>query len=160
MYHYNYSFRLSPARQKSGIIFTDHKALIDEAIEAINGGTTFKQDRKCLVLNNLDDKEMLIDLMSQAPLANPARSLSALTRYLIANHPEIFEPYIYNKTLFNIHIISQNTTLTPRDDFSLSNEEIIKEIVDLLYTYPNSKEVIEAKAQITEILRPFVKKKN
>ena len=157
MYYYN--FRLSPARQKSGIIFTEHKMLIEEAIEAINGGISFKRDCKSMDLINIDEKEMIIKLISQYPLANPARSLSALTRYLTNKYSNLFEQYIYNKTLFNIQTLSQESTISTKDDFSLSNEEIMKELIDLLYTYPNTKEVKAAKDQIAEVLRPFVEKK-
>jgi hypothetical protein len=156
MYHYN--FRFSPARQKSGLIFTEHKMFIEEAIKAVNGGISFKRDGKILDLLNIDDKEMVIKLTSQDPLANPARSLSALTRYLASKYSNLFEQYIYNKTLFNIQALSQESTTSSKDDFSLSNEEIMKALIELLYTYPNTKEVKVAKAQITEILRPFVEK--
>lgn len=156
---YYYDFNLSPARLKSGIIFTEHKRHIGDAIEAINGGISFKRDRKSLVLINIKDKEMLIRLTSQSPLANPARSLSALTRYLTNKYPNLFEQYVYNKTLFNIQLLSQESIISTKDNFSLSNEDILKEIIDLLYTYPNTKEVKVAKTQIAEVLRPFVEKK-
>jgi len=156
---YHYSFKLSPARQKSEIVFTEHMTLIQEAIEAINGGISFKRDCKSLNLLNIDDKEMVIKLTSQDPLANPARSLSALTRYLTNKYANLFEQYIYNKTLFNIQTLSQESTPSAKVDFDLSNEEIMKELIDLLYTYPNTKAVKVAKAQIVEILRPFVEKK-
>lgn len=156
--HY-YCLRLSPARQKSGIVFTEHEVLIQEAIEAINGGISFKRGGKSLELLNIDDKEMVIKLTSQDPLANPARSLSALTRYLTNRYSNLFEQYIYNKTLFNIQTLSQESAISAKDDFGLSNEEIMKELIDLLYTYPNTKAVKIAKAQIVEILRPFVEKK-
>ena len=159
MYHYNYTFRLSPVRQKSKILFTEHKALINEAIDNVNYGSSFSRDHKRLTLSYIDEKEMIINLTSKAPLANPSRSLSGVTRYLIAIYPEVFEPYIYNKTLFSIKILSQELTAPTKDDFSLSREEIVKELIDLLYTYPNTKDVKAAKVQITEILQPFVKKR-
>lgn len=155
---YHYVFNITPARQKSGILFTAHEARIKEAIEAINGGISFKRDRKCLTLLNIDDREMSIRLTSPEPLKNPARSLSALTRYLTTKYPDVFEPYIYNKTLFNIHALSQETTPTPKDEFRLSNEEVLKGIIDLLYTYPNTREVKAAKAQIVQILQTVLNK--
>ncbi len=157
---YHYTLRLSPARLKSSLIITEHKTLISEAIEAINGGISFKRDGKYLVLLNIGDKEMTIRLTSQDPLANPARSLSALTRYLTTKYPEIVEPYIFNKTLFNIQMLSQESTTMHQEDFSLSNEEIMKTMIDLLYTYPSTRDVKAAKHQIAEILRPFVEKRS
>lgn len=156
--HHQYTFRLSPSRQKSDIIFTEHKQLFNEAIETVNAGIAFTRDCKQLTLTHIGEKEITINLTSQKPLANPSRSLSGLTRYLIAKYPETFEPYIYNKTLFNIRILSQESTAPSKNNFSMSNEEIIKEIVDLLYTYPNTRDVKAAKSQIVEILRPFVEK--
>ena len=41
----------------------------------------------------------------------------------------------------------------------MTNEEIVKGIVDLLYTYPSTKDVKAAREQIIEALKPFVKRK-
>lgn len=158
--NYKYTFRLSPSRQKSNILFTKHAALINEAVDAINGGISFNRDRKRLTLVSIDEKEIVISLASYTPLANPSRSLSGLTRYLVSKYSGIFEPFVYNKTLFNIQPLSQEAAPIPQDDSILSNEEVMKALIDLLYTYPNTKEVRDAKAKIVEILRPFVKRKS
>ncbi len=156
---YRYTFQLSPARQKSELIFTQHQTILQEALDAINSGISFQRDGKHLDMLHIKDKELILCLTSQEALPNPARSLSALTRYLTTNYPAIFSPYIYNKTLCNMYLLSQEETSVPQADFTLSNEEILKEMVDLLYTYPNTKEVKSAKNEIISILQPFVAKK-
>lgn len=157
---YNYTFLLTPARNKSDITFTKYKQLVLEAVNNINNGLAFKRDCKKLSIdvNNIRDKEITLILSSKNMLTNPSRSLSALTRYLTTYYPETFHPYIYNKTLFNINLLSQATSsgLTTEE---ISNEELLKAIIDLLY----STDVITNKSkkdtilQIKELITPFIK---
>lgn len=156
---YNYTFLLTPSRNKSDITFTSYKPLILEAINNINNGLAFKRDCKKLFLdaNNICDKEITLTLSSKNMLINPSRSISALTRYLTTYYPETFEPYIYNKTLFNINLLTQETStgLTPEE---FSNEELLKAIIDLLYstdaiTNKSKKETI---LEIKKLILPFI----
>ena len=106
---YNYTFLLTPARNKSDIAFTSYKPLILEAINNINNGLAFKRDCKKIFLDvdNIYDKEITLILSSKNMLTNPSRSLSALTRYLTTYYSETFHPYVYNKTLFNINLLKE-----------------------------------------------------
>lgn len=156
---YNYTFLLTPARNKSDITFTSYKPLILEAINNINNGLAFKRDCKKIFLdaNNVRDKEITLTLSSKNMLTNPSRSLSALTRYLTTYYPEIFHPYVYNKTLFNINLLSQETSCG-RNTEEISNEDLLKAIIDLLY----SPDVITNKSkkdtilQIKKLMLPFI----
>lgn len=154
---YIYTFLLTPSRNKSDIIFTEHKNTFLEAIDNINGGLAFKRDNKKLSISIEDifEKEFKIVLFSKLPLKNPARSLSSFTRYLTTYYPETFKKYLYNKTLFSINLISQKSSDSFIDDLGPSNEEILKSMIDLLYSHTESKEVQLARAQIVDILKPF-----
>lgn len=156
---YNYTFLLTPARNKSDIAFTSYKPLILEAINNINNGLAFKRDCKKIFLDvdNIYDKEITLILSSKNMLTNPSRSLSALTRYLTTYYSETFHPYVYNKTLFNINLLSQETSsgLTPEE---FSNEELLKAIIDLLYSADavTNKSKKDAILQIKKLIIPFI----
>lgn len=94
-------------------------------------------------------------LFSKLPLENPSRSLSSFTRYLTTYYPDTFKKYLYNKTLFSINLIGQESSDCYIDDFGLSNEEILKSMIDLLYSHTETKEVQIARAKIIDILKPF-----
>ena len=147
---YSYTFKILPSRQKSQITFTAHEAQLKEAVMNVNSGTAFRRDGKTLALS-----EMTAVLTSREPLPHPARSLSALTRYLTLQYSETFEPYIFNKTLFTI-TRSQETAPSRREP--LSNEELLKAMVDFLYATPQTERVQAARAEIEKVLEPFIEK--
>lgn len=154
---YIYTFLLTPSRNKSDIIFTEYKDVFFEAIDNINGGLAFKRDNKKLSISDeeINEKEFKIVLFSKLPLENPSRSLSSFTRYLTTYYPDTFKKYLYNKTLFSINLVGQESSDCYIDDFGLSNEEILKCMIDLLYSHTETKEVQIARAKIIDILKPF-----
>lgn len=152
---YSYTFKILPSRQKSQITFTAHEAQLKEAVMNVNSGTAFRRDGKTLALSEIKAREMTAVLTSREPLPHPARSLSALTRYLTLQYPETFEPYIFNKTLFTI-TRSQETAPSRREP--LSNEELLKAMVDFLYATPQTERVQAARAEIEKVLEPFIEK--
>ena len=89
------------------------------------------------------------------PLENPSRSLSSFTRYLTTYYTDMFRKYLYNKTLFSINLIGQESSDYSIDNFSPSNEEILKGIIDLLYSHTETKDVQIARSKIIDILKPF-----
>lgn len=154
---YSYTFLLTPSRNKSNIVFTEYKEIFSEAVDNINGGLAFKRDNKKLSISNQEvrEKELKIILFSKMPLENPARSLSAFTRYLTTYYPDIFKKHLYNKTLFSMNLIGQESSDYSIDDFCISNEEILKSMIDLLYSHTETKEVQIARSKIIDILKPF-----
>ena len=151
-----YSFILTPSRSKSDIVFTDFTNFFLEAVAHINAGLAFKRDGKELELDAsaIKEKALRISLRSPIQLNNPSRSLSSLTRYLTSNYPNEFKPYIYNKTLFNIKPDTQSS-ITGKTDNEMTNEELLKSIIDLLYTQTNSKEKTQAVKELKEIVKRF-----
>ncbi len=151
-----YSFILTPSRSKSDIVFTDFANLFIEAIAHINAGLAFKRDGKELEIDasSIKEKTLRITLRSPMQLTNPARSLSSLTRYLTSNYPDEFRPYIYNKTLFNIKPDTQSS-ITGETKDEMTNEELLKSIIDLLYTQTNTKEKTQAIKDLKEIVKRF-----
>lgn len=151
-----YSFILTPSRSKSDIIFTNFTNLFFEAVAHINAGLAFKRDGKELEIDagSIQEKALRISLRSPIQLTNPARSLSSLTRYLTSNYPDEFKPYIYNKTLFNIKPDTQSS-ITGKNSNEMTNEELLKSIIDLLYTQANSKAKTQAVNELKEIVKHF-----
>ena len=154
---YSYTFLLTPSRNKSDIIFTEYIEIFLEAIDNINGGLAFKRDNKKLSISDheISEKELKIILFSKMPLENPSRSLSSFTRYLTTYYTDMFRKYLYNKTLFSINLIGQESSDYSIDNFSPSNEEILKGIIDLLYSHTETKDVQIARSKIIDILKPF-----
>lgn len=152
---YNYTFKILPSRQKSTIVLKNYEAQLKEAVMSVNSGTAFRRDGKTLALSEIKAREMTAVLTSREPLTHPARSLSGLTRYLTLKYPDIFEPYIFNKTLFTI-IRSQEAAPSRREP--LSNEELLKAMVDFLYATPQTERAQAARAEIEKVLEPFIEK--
>ena len=154
---YHYTFTLTPSRNKSDIIFSEHKELFKEAVENINNGLAFKRDGKSLNIDTstISSKSLVVTLASTSQLTNPARSLSSLTRYLTTYYADVFKPYIYNKTLFNINLNSQTYSTSLKND-EMTNEELLKAIIDLLYTQKNSKERKKAINELKNIVKSFI----
>lgn len=156
---YKYKFNLTPARTKSDISFTNYANLIIAAVNNVNSGITFKRDCKQIELNPADitDKNITLNLYSKEYLVNPARSLSGITRFLTTTYPESFSPYIYNKTLFNMSLLSQSSSQAQTND-ELSNEDLFKAIFDLLYSskHINNKQKNIAINQLKDIVKPFM----
>ena len=152
---YIYKILLSPANSKLDFDFTAYKNILIEAAKKINNGIAFKRDYKMLEIDNISQKEMVIILSSKRSLAKPAKSLSALTRYCTTNYPELFSKYIYNKMLFTMVLLSQQGTADIVNNDDITNEELLKKIIDFLYTLPDTKEKLTAVNNIKDIIKPF-----
>ena len=155
-----YTFLLTPTRNKSTINFSEYRDILVEAANKINNGLAFRRDAKSLNIlpKDIADKEIILTLASQMPLTNPARSLSALTRYLTTYYPDQFHPYVYNKTLFNIKLLNKESSMEGNID-NINNEDLLKGMIDLLYGHiePNPKMQEQVTNQIKEILKPYLK---
>lgn len=159
---YIYTFKLSFAKKRTTLKINDCKNIFLNAIKDINRGITFKRDGKHLEAGQFEDNEFILKLISKNSLANPSRSISALTRYLTTYHLNIFEKSIYNKTLFNIELLSQENLVTSIPQ-NMSNEDLIKGMIDLLYGYTstsNSETLSRDKTiqQIKQLVAPYIKK--
>ncbi len=151
-----YTFILTPSRNKSDIIFTNFKDQFTEAADHINNGLAFRRDGKSIRIDTekIKEKTMVVVLESKRQLENPARSLSSLTRYLTTNYEKMFRPYVFNKTLFNIKQDPQSSS-TDLSDNRMTNEELVKAIIDLLYTQKESKEKEQSVSELKSIVRRF-----
>lgn len=158
---YTYHFAIKASNQKSSLLFTNHRTIIENAIDNVNHGITYLRESKTLALNDITPTELRVTLSCSRPLKNASRSLSALSRELLRNHGEIFEDAVYNKTLFSIKLLSQQTP-TDIDNASISNTELLKAIVDLLFTHTTTtkkeqKELEQIIDQIKELVKPYMK---
>ncbi|MCR4697565.1 MAG: hypothetical protein K5654_09670 [Lachnospiraceae bacterium] len=155
---YTYSFTLTPSRVKSDIIFTDYKDILAEAVENINSGIAFGRDGKSISIDDskIKEKSFEVVLESVSPLENPARSLSSLTRYLTTKYPEKFKDYLYNKKLFNFKLVSKSEINRTKNE-RITNEELLKGIIDLFYAQKRTKERQKAIDEIKKIVVPFMK---
>lgn len=157
---YTYTFKLSFAKKRTTLKFNECKDIILCAINDINNGIAFKRDVKSFQIEQIEATDLILKLTSKNSLANPSRSISALTRYLTTYHLDIFGNSIYNKTLFSIKLISQENYVssTPQE---LSNEDLLKGIIDLLYGYTsisNSDTLSRNKTiqEIKKLVSPYI----
>lgn len=157
---YTYFFKLTPSRNKSSINFLELKDNLQEAQQNVNSGTAFQRDGKRIAIDfaSLEPRVIYLTLTCRTPLLHAARSLSALTRYLVS-HCELDE-YIYNKTLFYIELLSQDSSFG-KDASEISDTDMLKGIIDLLYTHTTStkKEAdarLETINQIKTLIAPYL----
>lgn len=129
---YSYNFSLKPANKHSNINYVDISELITNSIISCNQGVTYTRDSKEIELIAIEPNQIQLKLHCKTPLANASRSLSALSRELLKNNANVFADSIYNKTLFSIQLLNEQHSFS---DESLSDPDLIKAIVDLLYTY-------------------------
>lgn len=159
---YYYRFQLTPSQPNSEIDYTNYQSEILFAVNSVNNGIAFKRDGKFIEMSNNDinSKELKLVLKCKTPLVHAARSLSALTRYLTTNYSDIFSKYVFNKTLFHMNLISQDSSY---DDLVISDTDLIKGIVDLLFTYTTTtKTEADMREQtissIKELIKPYIHK--
>lgn len=106
-------------------------------------------------------------LSSATELSSPTRTLSAYSRELIRLDKESslldsliynLDSLIYNHTLFRTELIETVKT-SPKSIDNISSAELLKAIVDLLYSSTknyNTKRKNEAIAKLKEIVLPFM----
>lgn len=83
-----------------------------------------------------------------------------MTKYLTTNYSEFFSKYVFNKTLFHMNLISQDSSY---DGLVISDTDLIKGIVDLLFTYTTTaKTEADMREQtissIKELIKPYIHK--
>jgi hypothetical protein len=161
---YNYYFELTPSKPYSTIDFTSnniYETLITSA-ENVNNGLAFKRGGKSILITDIQEKKIYITLSCQTALIHAARSLSAFTRSLTTHYPSIYENEIYNKTLFSMKLLSQESCFGPEMS-DISDADLLKGMVDLLYTYTTTtkKEAdlrMETIKNMKKLIRPFLNK--
>lgn len=159
---YNYYFELTPSKPNSTIDFTSnniYKTLITST-ENVNNGLAFKRDGKSITITNIEKKKIYMTLSCKTALIHAARSLSAITRYLTTHYPNTYENEIYNKTLFSMKLLSQESSFGSEIS-DISDADLLKGMVDLLYTYTTStkKEAdlrMETIKNMKKLIRPFL----
>lgn len=159
---YIYTFKLSFAKKRTTLKFNECKDIISNAINDINDGIAFKRDGKNFQIEQFGDNELILKLTSKNSLTNPSRSISALTRYLTTYHLDVFENSIYNKTLFSLELLSQENCVSSMPQ-EMSNEDLIKGMIDLLYGYTsisNSDTLSRNKTiqEIKKLMAPYIKR--
>lgn len=159
---YIYTFKLLFAKKRTNLNFVECKDIISVAVNDINDGIAFKRDGKRFQIDQLDKDKLILKLTSKNALTNPSRSISALTRYLTTYHFDVVGSSIYNKTLFSIILLSQENIVSSRPQ-DMSNEDLMKAMIDLLYGYTsisNSDTLARNKTiqEIKQLLAPYLKK--
>lgn len=158
---YVYTLELTPAKKYETMDYTSFTEIFNEACHYINKGLSYTRDGKELHVKEINTDNLIVILKSTNSLQNPARSLSALTRFLTTNYSNIFKEYVYNKTLFSMKLLESNCIYS-NDSSYISDEEMLKAIIDLLYAFTaksvsdtqNRKKTID---QMKELIRPYMK---
>lgn len=159
---YFYDFKLTPSQPNSIIDYTKYQHEILTAVDSVNNGIAFKRDGKSIALDKDDikKKEIMLTLTCKTPLEHAARSLSALTRNLTGNYPNIFSEYVFNKTLFRMDLISQDSSFS---DLEMSDTDLLKGVIDLLFTHTTTTKAeadlrVQTIKEIKELVKPYIKK--
>ena len=158
---YVYTLELTPAKKYETMDYTSFTEIFNEARHYINKGLSYTRDGKELHVKEINTDNLIVILKSTNSLQNPTRSLSALTRFLTTNYSNIFKEYVYNKTLFSMKLLESNCIYS-NDSSYISDEEMLKAIIDLLYAFTaksvsdtqNRKKTID---QMKELIRPYMK---
>ena len=160
---YVYTFKLKFSMRSTALKFNEYKNIFFDAIDNINDGAAFKRDGKRFNIVQIEDKFLILTLSSKNSLKNPTRSISALTRYLTTYHFNIFGNSIYNKTLFCIEMLSHENHIPRQNPQDLSNEDLIKGMIDLVYGYTstsNSDALSREQTiqKIKQLVAPYIKR--
>ena len=158
---YVYTLELKPTKKYKTIDYTSFIEIFNEACRYINNGLSYTRDGKEITIKDINTDSFIVVLKSTNALQNPARSLSALTRFLTTYYPDIFKEYIYNKTLFSMNLI-ESSCIYSDDASHISDEEMLKAIIDLLYAF-TAKSVSDTQKrkktinQIKNLIKPYIK---
>lgn len=160
---YKYTFILSPANRKNNIEFNyleDNYKIFTIAANNCNSGVTFRRSEKKIIIEQISQSQINLTLSSATELSSPTRTLSAYSRELIRLDKEssLLDSLIYNHTLFRTELIETVKT-SPKSIDNISSAELLKAIVDLLYSSTknyNTKRKNEAIAKLKEIVLPFM----
>lgn len=159
---YYYCFQLTPSQSNSDVDYTNYRHEILSAVNSVNNGIAFRRDGKFIEMSDKDinPKELKLILKCKTPLVHAARSLSALTRNLTSNYPDIFAQYMFNKTLFHMNLVSQDSSY---DNLEISDTDLIKGVIDLLFTYTTTTKTeadLREKtiSRIKELIKPYIKR--
>lgn len=159
---YIYTFKLKFAKRHTALTFNGYNHIFVSAIADINNGLTFKRDGKIFKIEKIEETFLILQLKSRNSLKNPSRSIAALTRYLTTYNFDIFGNSIYNKTLFSIELLSQGSYVSSIDPQTISDEDLLKCMIDLLYgSSMSNSDIVSRNKTIQEIKRlvaPYIKK--
>lgn len=156
---YIYYLELTPAKKYIDLDYISYENIFYEACTYISNGLAFTRDNKSISIAKIEKEKISVTLTSKCILQNPARSLSALTRYLTTNYSQIFKDYVYNKTLFKMELVATETE--GNEELVITDELLLKTLIDLLYFYPaksESETQLRNKTvmQIKEMIKPFI----
>jgi hypothetical protein len=159
---YEYTLELTPAKKYKDMNYENYANIFYESCKYINKGLSFTRDGKELSITEVSTDKLVVLLKSKNSLQNPARSISALTRFLTSNYSDIFKNYIYNKTLFSMKLIDSKTA-NATSAKEMTNEEMLKTIIDLLYAHTaisvsDTQNRIKTIERIKELVEPYYNK--
>lgn len=160
---HTYKFTLAPANRKMSVNFKyleDNYRIFTLAASNCNSGVTFRRSEKKIIIDQIAENQIDLTLSSATELSSPTRTLSAYSRELIRLDKEnsLLDSLIYNHTLFRTELIEIVKTRQKSID-TISSAELLKAIVDLLYSSTksyNTKQKNEAIAKLKEIVLPFI----
>lgn len=160
---HTYKFTLTPANRKMSVDFKyleDNYRIFTLAANNCNSGVNFRRSKKKIIIEQITENQIDLILSSATELSSPTRTLSAYSRELIRLDKEssLLDSLIYNHTLFRTELIE--IVKTPQKSIdTISSAELLKAIVDLLYSSTksyNTKQKNEAIAKLKEIMLPFI----
>ena len=156
-----YMFKSFPANRSCNINLAEIEKqyhLFTTAVDKCNAGITFRKDGKKFSVYAINESSVTLVLTSETELSSPARTMSAFSRELLRlntelkkekNTEKIIDDMVYNHSLFRTEMIE-----------NISSTELIKSIVDLLFSSDTGYSTNQKKETIDElkkIMLPYIK---
>ena len=151
-----YMFKSFPANRSCNINLAEIEKqyhIFTTAVDKCNAGITFRKDGKKFSVYAINESSVTLVLTSETELSSPARTMSAFSRELLRLNT------VYNHSLFRTEMIDKNAAPVQTIE-NISSTELIKAIVDLLFSSDTGYSTNQKKETIDElkkIMLPYIK---
>ena len=165
-----YMFKSFPANRSCNINLAEIEKqyhIFTTAVDKCNAGITFRKDGKKFSVYAINESSVTLVLTSETELSSPARTMSAFSRELLRlntelkkekNTEKIIDDMVYNHSLFRTEMIDKNAAPVQTIE-NISSTELIKSIVDLLfssYTGYSTNQKKETIDELKKIMLPYI----
>lgn len=131
-----FKYKLRPANSAATVNFEqieDTYSLFTKACAIFNQRAALRHTGKKILIEQINEKSIILTLQTSAPIASPGRALYGFSRNLLnIDESDALRGCIYNNCLFTITAI-ENIPRPSVDPESISDSELLKSIIDLLF---------------------------
>ena len=151
-----YMFKSFPANRSCNINLAEIEKqyhIFTTAVDKCNAGITFRKDGKKFSVYAINESSVTLVLTSETELSSPARTMSAFSRELLRLNTEL-------KKEKNTEKMIDKNAAPVQTIRNISSTELIKAIVDLLFSSDTGYSTNQKKETIDElkkIMLPYIK---